>query len=138
MNIVTIILIHLVVYGVFGRDEIANNADVSNDDNASSFKYKANIIGNTEDSGRKNRVKIAVPLKYLSNFWRSLEMSLINCKAELALTWIQKCMLTVANTATFKITDAKLYVPIVTSSAENYQNYWVMDLVGLFIGTNTK
>ena len=67
MNIVTIILIHLVVYGVFGRDEIANNADVSNDDNASSFKYKANIIGNTEDSGRKNRVKIAVPLKYLSN-----------------------------------------------------------------------
>ena len=50
-------------------------------------------------------------------------MSLINCKAELALTWIEKCMLTVANTATFKITDAKLYVPIVTSSAENYQNY---------------
>ena len=68
MNIVTIILIHLVVNGVFRRDEIAINADVSNDDNASSFKYKASIIGNTEDSGRKNGVKIAVPLKYLSNF----------------------------------------------------------------------
>ena len=68
MNIVTIILIYLVVYGVFRRDEIANNADVSNDDNASSFKYKASIIGHTEDSGRKNGVKIAVPLKYLSNF----------------------------------------------------------------------
>ena len=119
MNIVTIILIYLVVYGVFRRDEIANNADVSNDDNASSFKYKASIIGNTEDSGRKNGVKIAVPLKYLSNFWRSLEMSLINGKVELALTWIEKCMLTVANAATFKITDAKLYVPIVTLSAEN-------------------
>ena len=68
MNIVTIIQIHLVVYGVFRRGEIANNADVSNDDNASSFKYKASIIGNTEGSGRKNGVKIAVPLKYLSNF----------------------------------------------------------------------
>ena len=119
MTIVTIILIYLVVYGVFRRDEIANNADVSNDDNASSFKYKASIIGNTEDSGRKNGVKIAVPLKYLSNFWRSLEMSLINGKVELALTWIEKCMLTVANAATFKITDAKLYVPVVTLSAEN-------------------
>ena len=46
-------------------------------------------------------------------------MSLINGKVELALTWIEKCMLTVANAATFKITDAKLYVPIVTLSAEN-------------------
>ena len=134
LNIVTNILIHLVVYGVFRRDEIANDADVSNDDN--STKQVLLVIRKTVE--KKNGVKIAVPLKYLSNFWRSLEMSLINCKAELALTWIQKCMLTVANTATFKITDAKLYVPIVTSSAENYQNYWVMDLVGLFIGTNTK
>ena len=45
-------------------------------DNASSFKYKARIIGNTGADGRKNGVKIAVPLKYLSNFWRSLEISL--------------------------------------------------------------
>ena len=58
----------------FKRDEIVNNADVTNDDNAPSFKYKASIIGNTEDNGRKNGVKIAVPLKYLSNFGRSLEM----------------------------------------------------------------
>ena len=64
----------------FKRDEIVNNADVTNDDNAPSFKYKASIIGNTENNGRKNGVKIAVPLKYLSNFWRSLEMPLINCK----------------------------------------------------------
>ena len=60
----------------FKRDEIVNNADVSND-NAPSFKYKANLIGNTEANGTKNGVKIAVPLKYLSNFWRSLEISLI-------------------------------------------------------------
>ena len=52
----------------FKRDEIINNADVTNDDNAPSFKYKANLIGNTENNGTKNGVKIAVPLKYLSNF----------------------------------------------------------------------
>ena len=52
----------------FKRDEIINDEDVTNDDNASSFKYKANLIGNTENNGRKNRVKITVPLKYLSNF----------------------------------------------------------------------
>ena len=61
----------------FKRDEIINNADVTNDNNAPSFKYKANLIGNTEANGTKNGVKIAVPLKYLSNFWRSLEISLI-------------------------------------------------------------
>ena len=52
----------------FKRDEIINNADVTNDHNAPSFKYKASLIGNTENNGRKNGVKIAVPLKHLSNF----------------------------------------------------------------------
>ena len=55
----------------FGRDEIINNADVTNDDNSPSFKHKASLIGNTENDGTKNGVKIAVPLKYLSSFWRS-------------------------------------------------------------------
>ena len=103
----------------FKRDEIVNNANVTNDDNAPSFKYKASLIGNTETNGTKNGVKIAVPLKYLSNFWRSLEMPLINCKVELSLKWYERCLLTAATTATFKITDAKLYVPIVTLSAED-------------------
>ena len=103
----------------FGRDEIINNADMTNDDNASSFKHKANLIGNTEANETKNGVKIAVPLKYLSNFWRSLEMSLINCKIELSLKWHERCLLTAATSATFRITDAKLYVPIVTLSIEN-------------------
>ena len=67
----------------------------------------------------KNGVKIAVPLKYLSKFWRSLEMSLVNYKMELSLKWIERCLLTVANTATFEITDAKLYKPVVTLSAED-------------------
>ena len=51
------------------------NAALTND-NAPSFKYKARIIGNIGADGRKNGVKIAVQLKYLSNFWRSLEISL--------------------------------------------------------------
>ena len=99
------------------RDEIINNANVTNDNNAS-LKYKANIIGNTENDGTKNGVKIALPLKYLSNFWRSLEIPLINCKVEISLKWIENCMLTTTNTATFKITDAKFYIPIVALSSE--------------------
>ena len=102
----------------FKRDEIINNADVTNDNNAPSFKYKASLIGNTGDDGTKNGVKIAVPLKYLSNFWRSLEMPLISGKIELSLNWIERCLLTVANTAIFKIPDAQVYVPIVTLSEE--------------------
>ena len=112
----------------FKRDEIINNADVTNDNNAPSFKYKANLIGNTETNGTKKGVKIAIPLKYLSNFWRSLEIPLINCKIELSLKWIENCVLTSAviganadatgaDSATFKITDAKLSVPVVTLSA---------------------
>ena len=48
----------------FGRDERINNADVANDENAPSFKHKASLIGNTENNGTKNGVKIAVPLKF--------------------------------------------------------------------------
>ena len=102
----------------FKRDEIVNNADVSND-NAPSFKYKANFIGNTENNGTKNGVKIDVPLKYLSKFWRSLEKPLINCKVQLLLKWYERCLLPAATAATFTITDAKLYVPIVTLSIED-------------------
>ena len=101
------------------KDEITNNADLANDNNAPSFKYKASLIGNTADDGTKNGVKIAVPLKHLSNFWRSLEMPIINWKVELSLKWYERCLLTAATTATFKKTDAKLYVPIVTLSIED-------------------
>ena len=92
---------------------------MTNDDNAPSFKHEASLTSNTENNGTKNRVKIAVPLQYLSNFWRSLEMPLINCKVELSLKWYETCLLTAATNATFRITDAKLYVPIVTLSIED-------------------
>ena len=56
----------------------------------------------------------------MSNFWRSLEIPLINCKVELSLTWYENCILSnVAGNSTFKITDAKLYVPVVTLSTED-------------------
>ena len=102
----------------FKRDEIEGNVDLTVDanhipNNSSSYKYKSSLITN------RNGVKIAVLLKYLSNFWRSLEMPLINCKVELSLKWYERCLLTAATTATFKITDAKLYVPIVTLSIED-------------------
>ena len=59
-------------------------------------------------------------LKYLSNFWRSLEIPLINCKVELSLSWNENCILTsLAGNSTFTITDAKLYVPVVTLSIED-------------------
>ena len=99
----------------FKRDEITNNADVTNDNISLSFKYKANLIGNTGNDGTKNGVNIAAPLKYLSSFWRSLEMPLI----KLSLKWYERCLLTAANTATFRITDANLYVRIVTLSIED-------------------
>ena len=109
----------------FKRDEITNNADVSND-NAPSFKYKANLIGNTETDGTKKGVKIAVPLKYLSNFWRSIEMPLINCKVELSWGWIENCVLTTAavdvDVNTTGSDHTKLYAPIVTLSAEDNVN----------------
>ena len=103
----------------FKRDEIEGDVDLTVEanhipNNLSSFKYKANLIGNTGDNGIKNGVKIAIPLKYLSNFRRSLEMPLINCKIERLLKWYENCILSSAgNAATFTITDAKLYVRIV-------------------------
>ena len=79
-------------------------------------------------------MKIVVPLKYLSNFWRSLETPLINCKTHLELNWTKNCVMYCSdayavaynnndnnnnnnnNNTTFKITNTKLYVPIVTLS----------------------
>ena len=60
-----------------------------------------------------------VPLKYLSNFWRTLEMSLINCEVNLILTWSSTSVITDSNGAgTFAITDTKLFIPVVTLSTQ--------------------
>ena len=55
--------------------------------NTDSFNFRSNIIGKTNDDGDIKNVEIMIPLKYLSNFWRTLEMPLINCEVELILTW---------------------------------------------------
>ena len=57
-----------------------------------SFNSKAKIVGETENNGRKD-IEIMVSLKYLSNFWRTLEMPLINCEINLILTWYLNCVL---------------------------------------------
>ena len=112
----------------FKRDEVpANNADLIIN-NSQSFKYKAALLGKTADAAANTNssvkdAKIVVPLKYLSNFWRSLEMPLINCKAYLELNWIEDCILSSAgDSAKFAITDAKLHVPIVTLSTKDSAN----------------
>ena len=99
-------------------------------DNSSSFKYKIKLLGNvTRVVGnaagvRRLNVKIVVPLKYLSNFFRSLEMPLINCKIKLNLTWKKECVLsTGAGEAVFIINDTKLYVPNVTLSKGDNKDF---------------
>ena len=108
--------------------------------NSESFDYKSNFMedGVTHNNLTKNNLKIVLPLKYLSNFWRSLNITLINCEVELILNWFKNCVITNKSTrdanyggnpivheidnpenATFQITDTKLYVPAVTLSKEN-------------------
>ena len=84
-------------------------------DESESFKPKIKITGKTPNNGNEKDVEIMVPLKYLSNFWRTLEMPLINCEVNLILTWSSTCAITVSNGAeTFAITDTKLYILVVT------------------------
>ena len=92
-----------------------------------SFNSKVKFTGETDDDGTKD-VEIMVPLKYLSSFWRTLEMPLINCEVNLILTWSSTCViasLIVANqAATFEITDTKLYVPVVTLSTQENTKFF--------------
>ena len=85
---------------------------------------------------RENKTEVVIPLNHLSNFWRSLEMLLINCEVELILTWPKNCALAdmavdadanpavVAPTGLeFQITDTILHVPVVTSSTKDDNNF---------------
>ena len=134
-----------------------NNYNQNSITNSESFKYKTSITGKTSNENQENNenteqentktkkiIEIVVPLKQLSNFWRTIEMPLINCEIELILTWSENCVLTdntthtardadpdanppaqareridASTNATFKITDTKLHVPIVTLSTKN-------------------
>ena len=88
--------------------------------NSESFKSKVKITGNTPADSNTKDVEIIVPLKYLSNFWRTLEMPLINCEVSLFLTWSSTCVITNSTgEGRFTITDTKLYVPVVTLSTQD-------------------
>ena len=96
------------------RDEPYDNLKDSE-----SFKSETKITGKTPDNDSEKDVEIMVQLKYLSNFWRALEMRLINCEVNLTLTWSSTCVITNSNgAARFTITNTKLYVPVVTLSTK--------------------
>ena len=127
----------------FKRDEVpANNADLTIN-NSQSFKYKAALLGKTADAVNNTNssvkeAKIVVPLKYLSNFWRSLEMPLINCKVYLKLNWIEDCVLSSAgNTAKFAI-YMSLKLLCLLKTVQIWQNNEMKDLKDQFIGIATK
>ena len=88
--------------------------------NSKSFQFKVKITGKTPNVNSKKNVEIAAPLIYSSNFWRALEMPLINCEIKLILARSENCVISSVNRKTkFKITDTKLYVPVVTLSTQD-------------------
>ena len=99
-----------------------NPANVTTN-SSSWFKYKYSFLGESTAAAANKvfkNVKIAVSLKYLSNFWRSLEMPLINCKIHLELNWTKNCVMSdIDGSTTFEITNTKLYVPMVTLSSKD-------------------
>ena len=109
----------------FKRDEVPGGNPNLSINTSQSFKYKAALLGKTANAvantnSSVKEAKIVVPLKYLSNCWRSLEMPLINCKVYLELNWTGDCILSSAgDTAKFVIPDTKLPVPIVTLSTKD-------------------
>ena len=107
----------------YHRDESAldNNNNITDfprdNNNSISFKFKLQITGHTRNGDTKN-VEIMVPLKYLSHFCKIREIPLMNCEISIWLKWSANCIL-IAGTAAnqvvkFRITDTKLYVPVVT------------------------
>ena len=127
------------------RDELSDDADDNNFDNikvvnSNTFKYKNKIIGNTYNVNAgadgydvKQEVELAIPLRYLGNFWRALNIPLISCEISLELKWDKNCIITslqqrdigggnrdnAPTGATLAINDCKLYVPVVTLSKDD-------------------
>ena len=142
------------------RDELSNDNDNDNFGNikvvnSKAFKYKNKIIGNTynvnstilnpagnarinnpnyvaNNSGKKS-IELAIPLKYLGNFWRALNIPLISYEVSLELKWNKNCIITsiqreinldggnteTSTGATLAIKDCKLYIPVVTLSKDD-------------------
>ena len=111
------------------RDEpfLNANGDIADfpadNNNSASFKFKTKTACRIDENDDTKNVKIRVPLKYLSNFWRTLEMPLINCEINLILTWSNRCLIIdnpiTDQEPTFTIIDTKLYVHVVTLSTQD-------------------
>ena len=99
-----------------------NIIDFNGANTTGSFNFKTEITGQTNNDGIFN-AEIMVPLKYLTHFWRTLEMPLINCEVELILDWSANCVIIYTNVnnqvPTFTITETNLYVPVVTLSTQD-------------------
>ena len=87
------------------------------------LKLKKNKKNSQTGNNNANNAEIMVPLKYLGNFWKTIEKPLINCEINLDLNWSKNCVIVatdVANQgATFSTTDTKLFVPVVTLSPQD-------------------
>ena len=127
------------------RHELSDDTDDNNFDNikvvnSNTFKYKNKIIGNTynvnagaDGKNGTQEVELAMPLKYLGNFWRALNIPLISCEVSLELKWDKNCIITsleqrdigggnrdnAPTGATVAINDCKLYIPAVTLSKDD-------------------
>ena len=103
-----------------------NIVDFNGTNTTDSFNIKTKITGQTDNNGRTDNVEIIFPLKYLSNFWRTLEMPLINCEVNFVLNWSANCVIIYTNVAnqipTFTITETNLHVPVVTLSTQDNVN----------------
>ena len=96
------------------RDEPDNDLEDSE-----SFESEIKITGKPPNGNNVKDVEIMVSLKCLSNFWKTLEMPLINCEVNLILTWSATCVITDSRgVGRFAITDTKLYVAAVTLSTQ--------------------
>ena len=88
-----------------------------------SFNHKSKITGQTNDDGETDNVEIMVPLNHLSNFWRTLEIPLINGEVNFILNWYANCVIMSTNVAnqnaSFTITETKLHVPAVILSTQD-------------------
>ena len=134
------------------RDELSDDPDNINHDNikvvnSNAFKYKNKLTGNTYDAVNTTddyvavkegtqEIELAIPLKYLGNFWRALNILLISCEISLELKWGKNCVITSLEEvqvdagppvvrkysptgATLAINDCKLYIPVVTLSKDD-------------------
>ena len=110
----------------YKRDEPPQDNAIADLTVNNSCSFKVSLLGNPVLDGNitKRSVTVVVPLKYLSNFFRSLEMPLINCKIKLNLTWKKDCVLSNQDgDAVFIINDTKMYVPVVTLSKEDNKDF---------------